>query len=260
MKYQEIIYYTDELTDDFGNKPKKNHPLPKKYKYMTTSFLSRFFTSIIYQIMLQPLAYVYVKLRFHQKFKNKHALKEVKNGYFIYINHTALAADAFIPNILSFKKKNYIITGKQTSSMTLILPLLRSIGSLPLSDNMNQKKQLQKTIQTRFKQKSSITIYPEAHVWPYYTDIRPFTEESFKYAVKLNAPVFSVTNCYQKRKFRKKPKIVSYIDGPFYQKDELSINENAKYLRDTVYSTMKKRANTYSTYSYFKYEKVEKNK
>ena len=105
MKYQEIIYYTDELTDDFGNKPKKNHPLPKKYKYMTTSFLSRFFTSIIYQIMLQPLAYVYVKLRFHQKFKN-HVLYYNADTSEVYVNRykdleTEETEDVLVTAILS---------------------------------------------------------------------------------------------------------------------------------------------------------------
>lgn len=257
MKYQDIIYYEDELNDDFGTSVKKIKPLPKKYKYISKNIFFKFFSFLVYRMILRPFAWLYLKVRFYHKIKNKKAIKKIKTGFFIYGNHATIVGDAFIPNILTFKKKNYIITGEQANSLTPILAVLKALGALPLADNLHQKKEMVKAVKERIHEGGSITIYPEAHVWPYYTDIRPYSSESFKYAVKLNAPVIAMTNCFQKRKIRKRPKIVTYIDGPFYPKDDLSLAENAQYLRDLVYTAMKERTKAYSTYDYFIYKKKE---
>lgn len=257
MKYQDIIYYEDELNDDFGTCVKKIKPLPKQYKYISGNVFFKFFCFLVYRLILRPFAWLYLKIKFYHKIKNKKVLKGIKTGFFIYGNHATIIGDAFIPNILSFKRRNYIITGEQANSLTPILSVLKALGALPLADNLHQKKEMFKAVKERIAEGASITIYPEAHVWPYYTDIRPYNSESFKYATKLNVPVIAMTNCFQKRRIRKRPKIVTYIDGPFYPKEELSATENAQYLRDLVYNAMKERTQKYSTYEYFIYKKKD---
>lgn len=100
-------------------------------------------------------------------------------------------------------------------------------------------------------------IYPEAHIWPYYTDIRNFKPDSFMYPVENNKPVFCFTNVYKKRKFSKRPKVVTYVDGPFYPYDDLSKRENMEMLRDNVYNAMKKRIVSNPVYKY-KYIYIKK--
>lgn len=260
MKYQDIIYYEDELNDDFATTVKNIKPLPDNYKFISNNFLVKIFEFIGYRMLMTPFAFIYCKIKFNYKIKNKKILKQIKNGYFIYGNHTTVLGDAFLPNLVSFKTKNHIITGKQANSLTFILPILRAVGALPLSENINHKKKLLKSINKLISKNKSITIFPEAHVWPYYTDIRPFTSDSFKYAVRLNAAVVSMTTCFQKRKFFKTPKIIIYLDGPYYPDENLTINENAQLLRNKVYDSMKENCKKYSTYSYFTYINKNQNK
>lgn len=87
------------------------------------------------------------------------------------------------------------------------------------------------------------------------TIIRNFKYQSFRYPSSLNKPIFVLTNCYQKRKWSKKPKILIYVDGPFYPDNTLSELETAKKLRDITYNVMTERAEKYSTYEYIKYIK-----
>ena len=108
------------------------------------------------------------------------------------------------------------------------------------------------------RKKNVVTIYPEAHIWPYYTKIREFSEGSFIYPVKFNAPVFAVTNCYKKRLIGKKPRIVSYVDGPFYPSKDLSRKEAMIELKDKVYNAMVERSEKESNYEYITYIKNEK--
>ena len=65
-------------------------------------------------------------------------------------------------------------------------------------------------IETHLNRKHPITIYPEAHIWPYYTKIRPFRDVSFRYPIQYKKPTFCMTNTYQSYgKNRDKVKIVS---------------------------------------------------
>lgn len=112
-------------------------------------------------------------------------------------------------------------------------------------------------IKTRINQKKAIMIYPEAHIWPYYTKIRPFNYQSFKYPIKYNKPIFVLTNCYQKRRFFKRPKIKTFIDSPFYPNTSLNELEAAKELRNIAYNIMSDRTSKYSNYEYIKYIKIE---
>ena len=106
--------------------------------------------------------------------------------------------------------------------------------------------------------KKCVMIYPEAHIWPYYTGIRPFRELSFRYPVQYQTPVFCLTNTYQKRRFSKRPRIVTYIDGPFYPDGTLSMKQQKQKLRDEVYERMKERAGN-SNVTVIRYEKEKEN-
>ena len=103
-------------------------------------------------------------------------------------------------------------------------------------------------------EKKCVVIYPEAHVWPYYTGIRPFPASSFRFPVECGAPVFVMTTTYQKRKTGRTPKAKIYVDGPFWPDDSLKKKERQQHLRDQVYACMTERSKN-STYDYIRYVK-----
>ena len=109
-------------------------------------------------------------------------------------------------------------------------------------------------VNQRYKEKNAIITYPEAHVWPYYTKIRPFPKTAFKFAVENNAPVFCTTTTYQKRKEGKKPKITIFVDGPFFVDEKLNKKENQEKLHSCVYNKMQERSAN-SNYEYIEYKK-----
>ena len=121
-----------------------------------------------------------------------------------------------------------------------------------------EEKDLHDVIKERIDKNCSITIYPEAHIWPYYTKIRPFKSVSFKYPVEMKKPVFCITNTYQKRgKDKDKVRIVSYIDGPFYPDENLeTVREQKEDLRNRVYETMVKKSRN-SNIEIIKYVKAD---
>ena len=131
------------------------------------------------------------------------------------------------------------------------------LGAIPVPDNKKAMKNFLEIIKKRVDKGQSITIYPEAHIWPYYTKIRPFKTVSFKYPIQFEKPAFCITNTYQSYgKNNKKIKIVSYIDGPFFPDEGLNIKEKQQNLRDKIYNCMEKRSKN-SNIEYIKYIKSD---
>ena len=264
MKEQKIIYYHDELNDDFANNNINGSETPDDYNYINHNFIYNFFSFVIYRLIVTPMVFLYVKVKYNQVFKNKKIIsqymKKSHKGYFLYFNHTNGDSDAFIPSLVSFPKKAYIICNSDAISIKGIRTLVSMLGALPVPSTLKTKRNFKEAIESLVNRGKVIAIYPEAHIWPYYTDIRPFKDISFRYPVDMNVATFSVTNVYKKRKLFKKPKIVSYVDGPFFKNDDLRRKEAFYDLRCQVYNAMKKRVDDNPKYEYIKYIKVEDEK
>ncbi len=243
MKKQRVIFFSNELNDEFSKAKIKPKKIDKDYIYDYDSRFKRLTHFFWYRIVAFPLAYLYTKIKFSHRIVNQSALEHFKSsGYFIYGNHTQSIGDALLPHMINKSKDKYIIVHPSNVSMPILGRITPFLGAIPLPDDLNAYKGFSKIIEKRIKEKKAIIIYPEAHIWPYYTKIRPFVDASFQYPVKLNAPVFCFTNTYQKRRFSKKPRIVTYVDGPFLPKEELSAKEQRIDLRNQVFSCMCKRA------------------
>ena len=243
MKEKKVIYYSDELNDEFSTAKIEPRVIDDGYRYVRESFgdkIKRFFW---YRMIFTPIAAFYAKVIRGQKIVNSRLLKKFKfTGYFLYGNHTHALGDALMPHFANFPKHNYIIVHPSNVSMKFLGNITPYLGALPLPDTKGAYKSFTEAIETRIKQRKCIIIYPEAHIWPYYTGIRPFPDTSFAYPIKHDVPTFCFTNTYQKRRFSKKPRVVTYIDGPFYPNTDLSPKEQRKHLRDQVYECMCDRA------------------
>lgn len=259
-KEQRIIYYSDELKDEFSGDAIVPKKIDGDYRYIRSGIFAGFCHIFFYRIIATPLAFLYMKLHFRHKIVNKHLLKEAKEkGYYIYGNHTHPLADALIPTMVNFPKAISVIVHPNNVSMPVLGRITPSLGALPLPDDKKACKNFMEAIEQIRKKKGCIMIYPEAHIWPFYTDIRPFADTSFRYPVKEKAAVFSLTNTYQKRRFSKNPRIVTYIDGPFYPDRTQTTKVQKEQLRNQVYGSMKKRAKG-NNMEIVRYVKVEKKK
>ena len=251
-----VRYYSSLTSDDFAGTDIRTEQVPADYRYIEKNPIYLAGSFFAYRIFAKPLVTLYIKARFHQRFVNRKALKKAgKSGAFIYGNHTLLEGDAFIPNMLSFGKRNYIIAGADAVSIPGIRTLVKMLGAIPLAGTPDGYREFRKCISARVKEGSTVTIYPEAHIWPYYTGVRPFSSVSFHYPVETGMPVYVLTNTYHRRfGIFPWPRIVSYIDGPFYPDSSLPKKKAMEALCSTTYETMKKRSKE-SDYEYIRYIK-----
>ena len=241
MKEEKVNYYSDELNDEFSTAKIVPRVIDENYKYKRGKIWN-FFSVLFQNVISMPIKVGYAKFKFRIKYVWKEKLKEYKkSGYFVYANHTQVFADTFIPSIPIFPKRNFLIVNPENISVKPFGWVVELLGAIPVPGNKTAMKNFLNSIEEKIQKKYSVTIYPEAHIWPYYTKIRPFKSVSFKYPVDLNVPVFCITNTYQKRK-NNKVQIVSYIDGPFFQNKEIDVKQRKQELRDRVYECMVERS------------------
>lgn len=256
MKEQEIYYYSDELNDEFSGSHITPRVIDEKYKYLHKNIFWNLAHFLVQNVLSVPIKVLYAKLKFRIKYIGKEKIKPYKNeGYFIYGNHTQPFADTFIPSIPMYPKRNFLIVNPVNISLKGTGTLVEMLGAMPIPSNKSAMKNFLEAIKQKTNKGYAITIYPEAHIWPYYTKIRPFKDVSFKYPIQLKKPAFCITNTYQSYgKNNKKIRIVSYIDGPFYPNKELTLKEQQKELRNKIYNCMEERSEN-SNIEHIKYIK-----
>lgn len=259
MDERKVIYYRDELNDEFSEARIEPRRIDGSYEYCRDSLFRRFTAFFWYRVVATPAAFCYLKLVWRHKTVGRKKLKGVKTGFFLYGNHTHAICNTCIPSMLAFPKRVYVVCSAANVSIPRIGLAAASMGALPLPEGMAAYKNFRAAIDRRIGEKRAVAIYPEAHIWPFYTGIRPFTDVSFGYPVSLKVPVFCFTDTYQKRRFSKKPRIVTYVDGPFYPPESASARAARAVLRDSVYNAMCDRAKNSDcvTVEYIKQEEKE---
>lgn len=258
MEDRKVIYFEDELNDEFSTVKIEARRIDENYRYKHNCIWD-ICSYIIQNVLSMPIKVLYSKIKFRIQYIGREKLKDYKKqGYFIYVNHTQAFADTFIPSVGNYPKRNFLIVNPANVSIKYAKTLIEMLGAIPTPDTKTAMKNFLEVIEEKINKKYSITIYPEAHIWPYYTKIRPFKDVSFKYPVQLQVPSFCMTNTYQEYG-KGKIKIVTYIDGPFFTEGSLNKKEQQKDLRNKIYNCMVERSRN-SNIEHIKYIKKEENK
>lgn len=250
---KDTVYY-QSYSDDFVESRNQAYQLPDDYRWLHHNICYRVAAKCLHLIVLL-LAMLYCRFFLHVTIKNRSVLKpKHRSGYFLYGNHTQPAGDAFIPFLVTPDKRCSILVSPANLGIPLLGKLLPMLGALPLPGTISGMKKLDQAIAGRITAGRCIVIYPEAHVWPWFTGIRPFPAAAFGYPVKHNAPAYCMTTTYQQRKNRLKPRISIYVDGPFHPDRSLSKQQQKHTLCEQIYACMEKRSRN-SNYEYIRYQK-----
>lgn len=247
------IYYYDDFDSDVVKSKNQEYVLKDNYKWIHKNIFYVVLSYIIYWIFL-IISFIYIKLFLHVSIKNRKCLKNKKN-YYLYINHTQEVGDAFIPPFITRYKRPYYVVNKANLGIPVLGKLLPALGALVIPDKIHDMLKFREALKY-YGEKHPVIIYPEAHVWPYYTKIRTFKNSAFQLAVEDEKEIYSATTTYQKNKIFKKPKTVIYIDGPFCVDNSLTKKEKSKALAEIVRDKMIERSKM-SNIEYIIYKKKD---
>ena len=243
MKKKKIIYYSDPINDDFGNK----HDRPNvynSYKFERKG-LDDFFCKAFTFGFAVPLVWLFTRfcgIRYINK-DNLKKLKHYKGGLFVYNNHAGVL-DVIETTVLSTPKRVNHVGYSDPLTIPVAKSLVRALGYIPLPVDIHDYKKYEDVMLDYIEDKNEIIcFYPEAHIWPSYNGVRPFKSVSFRYPAKFNKPVVPIFYLRRPKRgihklFYRQPMDV-YIGPMYFPKEELSVKENEQYLRDCCYNFMK---------------------
>lgn len=252
---KKTIYY-ETMQDDVVEASDQQATVPENYRWIRSSKFYDFNHKLLYKLFY-GWAYVFIKYGLHTTIVNKEILQKEKRGYFLYINHTQTVGDPFLPSQIVVDKETYIVASPSNLSIPILGKILPILGALPLPTGAEQMKRFRQAIATRIQEKQCVVIFPEAHVWPYYTDIRPFENAAFQFPIDTQAPVYCATVTYQKDRHHH-PKRTVYVHGPFMADPTLQRVKKRKKLANEVYEQMKKDAR-HNTFQFVQYIQRKEN-
>ncbi|WP_367333952.1 1-acyl-sn-glycerol-3-phosphate acyltransferase [Lentilactobacillus sp.] len=247
-------YRYRSFDDDVVFTKHQDATIPDNHVWLHTSLIYRGIGTVIYALAV-AFSFLYCRFYLHASFRNKHCLAtQGRRGAFVYANHTQPLGDALLPMLVAVPRRAYPIAEPANLGIPIVGRFLTMCGALILPDKLSQMVKFQRAMKKRLDQHQRVFVYPEAHVWPYYTHIRPFPVGAFHYPVAENVPSYTMTITYQKSRLLKRPKQVIYFDGPFMPDMALSRKSRQRKLHDQVYDQMVLRSRE-SNVAYIHYER-----
>ncbi len=257
---KKVIYYTDEKNDDFA--PTNGRISTKRvdgdYPYRHGP-LWRLGSWAVYRLLATPLVWLYCKLAFGLRIKNKRALRGLLGRYYLYANHTTMTLDAFLPTLLAFPYRGDVVTGPDAVSLPGLGGLVQMLGAVPLPTGVRGMNAFLERLQRSFDRRRAVLIYPEAHIWPFYNGIRPFSDASFSYPVRFGVPAVGAVVVWRKRRILRRlpPLATVWLSDPVSPPPQATPRAARRHLRGQIYRFMCDTAAREHSYAYIEYVKVQ---
>lgn len=262
-----VAYYSDVLNDDFAGNDLEAKPLPKTFVYERKNIFFKLFSFLFYYTFAVPILLI-IQWFSGVKVVGKHHIKKMKVAYFIYGNHSKWM-DAIIPSSrLTFPRYTYMLSKTDALDIPFVRHLVQALGMFPLPTSYERYSEFFLAMEHHLSKKRPIVIFPEAHIWPFYTDVRPFPNSSFRYPAKYLLPVIPFFTIYRKSRglwwllYRDAPRMTLYIGEPIYPNAKHSLKENTAYLAQETYRYMCHIRDTIPSVKYIDYifvdEKIKK--
>lgn len=253
------VFYYSGFDEDVTKNSGQDYRMPEGYRIIKDRWWERGLCSVLYAAFAF-VGRVYLRVGLHARFVGREKLLRVSRnkGYFIYANHTQPFGDPMIALVAGsgrIRRRHRAIAAPANFGLPVLGRLLTYMGVIPTASSAEGLRKMDEAVSWYCDRAEPVVIFPEAHVWPYYTRIRPFGAAAFHYPVARQLPVFTMTTTYQSRGAGKKPRATIYIDGPFLPEPSLSLRECKVRLCEAVRLVMEVRAES-STCEHVRYERV----
>lgn len=257
-----VVYYTDPLRDDFAGTSIRRKPVGEKFPYRRRDPLWNLLAFLLYHVIAYPIVWTYARVVFGLRIRNRRALRRLRRGAFLYANHTQML-DPFLLPVAGFPRKVNPIANPDAVSIPFLRQVVLMLGCLPIPTERAAIPQFVDAVRARVAHGGHVAIYPEAHIWPYYTGIRPFTSTSFHYPVDCGAPAVAVVTTYRRRggligRFTDRPAITLHVSESMWPDETLPRRQAIRELRDRVYTFMYETAAREPQVEYIQYLQEEK--
>lgn len=242
MKSEVTTYRYQSFEDDIVESADQQHQLPDGYEWVDDRRSARFASAALGPLAA-GLARIYLAVALGWRVDDRTIEHPARGtGYMLFCNHTQPVGDALAPTALACPRRAYVLASPANLGIPVLGKLLPTLGALPVPSTLAGLKRFRAAIARRLRDGACVAVYPEAHVWPWCTFVRPFPASAFAFAVENRAPVYCATTTYHPRSAHRKPRAVAILDGPFWPDDTLPKKRAKEKLRDEVHARMVERS------------------
>ena len=254
MKYRHGLHY-EYPTDLHGHmidpKQVRKDTLNKNYPYYRKDFfynLGRVFIELILIIVGIPFVWFKFGCKVYGK-ENRKLLKKTiraKTGVITIANH--IYDEDYVTIRTKMAPHMGYISMWKNNHLRRLGGMIRLSGSIPVpKDDPSATLSMMKGVDKCLQDGHWFHIYPEASMFYYYQDVRPFVDGAFVFAVRNNKPIFplafSCRPCTGIHKLWKKkgaPLINLSFGEPIYPDTSLPMREAVTDLNQRCHAAVKK--------------------
>ncbi|MBQ8159743.1 MAG: hypothetical protein IJ083_03235 [Clostridia bacterium] len=259
MTPRKTVVYHDPLKDDFARTVFHAEGLPENFRYIHDRRSWRAFATVLWCVAL-PLVFIINYGFYGMRVKNRKALKKVKReggGWFLYGNHSHGFPNATMPSLLAFPKRAYVLANPDALALPVLKTVTQMLGAFPVPFTVSEHRAFLRAMDKRLQEEGAFAVYPEAHIWPYYTGVRPFPDTSFAYPVRYQKPVIACSVTYRKRLLPfLPPALTLHLSDPIYPDAEKPVGEARKQLHRAVYDFLTEHARE-NEVEYYRYVQAD---
>ena len=251
------VYYEDPLNDDFAGNHIRSVDVGADFEFLPQGLVYNALGLALYYLIAIPLVWLVAKLYLGLRMENREVLRQVRgSAFYLYGNHTR-DLDAIVPALAAFPQRAYVIAHRDAVSIPGIGTIAQMLGAIPVPSEIGGMTAFAEAVETRARQGACIGIYPEAHVWPFYTGVRPFKSSSFRYPARSGRPVVAMAATYRKRRglffWAKRPGMTLTFSQPIYPNPSLSPRQCQEDLRRQVYTFLENQTSRPDNVAYIRY-------
>ncbi|MCL2784364.1 MAG: 1-acyl-sn-glycerol-3-phosphate acyltransferase [Propionibacteriaceae bacterium] len=226
--------------------------IDETYPYHRPNLWWHIISGFFYYV-IAPIPVFVVSRAYGMKFINRSVVRAT-GGCYLYGNHSHWT-DVFIPYLLAFPRRAYVVAGPTAFSVPLARHVVPMVGGIPLNSTEEGKLAFRKALGEAVHHHCPVAILPETHLWPYFNGIRDYNDFSFTYPVRTEATTVAYVVTYRQRRWlkKRKPRLTITVSDPIKPAFWEDSQDPKKTLRDEVHTFMSQTCRDQSSYAWITY-------
>lgn len=214
----------------------------ERYRFVNRNIFFRLGSALLFYVIAVPLLDIVSRLFFGLKITGKKNMRYLKGGAVTVTNHVHMLDSPMVACTL-FPRKPFFATLKSNFEIPVVRRLVRLLGGVPIPESPKALHAFMESMRVQLEKGRIVHFYPEASLWPWHDELRPFRNGAFHLAVKSGVPVLPMVFTFRQpgklmSRLRKKPLITLRIGAPEYPVQAGTERSRVLQIRSAVQEAM----------------------
>ena len=212
------------------------------YRFVNKNVFFRLGSNLLFYLIAMPVLSIASRLVFGLKIVGKKNLRYIRGGAVTVTNHVHILDSPMVACTL-FPRKPLFASLRSNFEIPVVRRLVRILGGVPIPESPKALGAFMNAMRMQLKKGRIVHFYPEASLWPWHEELRPFKNGAFHLAVRSDVPVVPMVFTFREagwlmRRLRKKPLVTLTVGEPEYPTKAGSERSRTEEMRRAVEEAM----------------------